>query len=99
MSSTTGRRSAVAAMLFMRPDMSPAVSIMSPVTRTGESPARRITWAPTRFATPVRYRPPLSTSTAAIVTTAGFANPSMARDMGITPLIASARRTMSATPS
>lgn len=99
MSITTGNSSAATPTLFMKADITPAVSIITAISRSSPVPARRKTWRPIRLATPVRDRAPLRMKTAQTVITAGLLKPDIA-SAGVTrPIRARAASTSRATTS
>jgi len=99
MSIVTSNNMAATATLFITTESTPAVSMSTVTMRASLAPARRSTWRPRRFATPVRVSPALRMNTAQTVTTAGLLKPLNAAAGVTNPVSANALSASSAVTS
>src|SRR2546428_2087675 len=94
-----GSNTAMAPMLFITPESSPAVSTKATVNRSSLGPASARTRRPSLAATPVRSSPALRTNTAAMATRAGDPNPASPVFRETVPETSNARSASRATAS
>ena len=73
----TGKKTATAAVLLMKPEMKAMETIKTPATRQVERPASRKIASAAKFRAPVFCRAAARTNMAATVTVAGLLNPAM----------------------
>src|SRR2546428_6941031 len=94
-----GSNTAMAPMLFITPESSPAVSTKATVSRSSLGPASASTRRPSLVAAPVRSSPALRTNTAAMAMRAGDPNPASPVFRETVPETNNARRASRATAS